>query len=236
MTPILPHFSQPVTLLGGGEVDREAFAEALLLAPQIVAADGGANVARAFGQRPEWVIGDLDSADRQNIADLDPSRVLFVAEQETTDFEKCLMRVRAPFLLGLGFTGLRFDHSLAACNALVRHPGQACLLVGRDDVIFHAPPRLSLDLVPGTRVSLFPMTEITGRSEGLRWPIAGLTLAPGGRIGTSNEAMGRVTMAFDTDGMLVILPRAALRAAIAALRPGFDAQAVPAAQAGVRGR
>lgn len=219
MTPVLPPFSEPITLLGGGETDLETLTEALLLAPRIVAADGGANVARSFGQRPELVIGDLDSADRQNLADLDPSRVLFVAEQETTDFEKCLMRLSAPFILGLGFTGLRFDHSLSACNALVRHSGSACLLLGRDDVIFHAPPRLALDLAPGTRVSLFPMAEVTGRSLGLRWPIEGLTLAPGGRIGTSNEATGRVEMEFDRAGMLVILPRPALRAAIAALRP-----------------
>ncbi|MCV2868227.1 thiamine diphosphokinase [Defluviimonas sp. WL0002] len=236
MPPTLPPFSQPVTLLGGGEVDRETLSEALSFAPRIVAADGGANVARAFGHVPEWVIGDLDSADRRHLAELDPSRVLFVAEQESTDFEKCLMRLRAPFILGLGFTGLRFDHSLSACNALVRHPGSTCLLVGRDDVIFHAPSSVSLDLAPGMRVSLFPMAEVSGRSEGLRWPIAGLTLAPGGRIGTSNEATGRVEMEFDSHGMLVILPRIALGAAIAALRPDCGQPAAPAGPAAARGR
>ncbi|MCT8329677.1 thiamine diphosphokinase [Albidovulum sediminis] len=235
MSPVLPPFSQPITLLGGGEVDHETLAEALLLAPVIVAADGGANVAWAHGHSPEWVVGDLDSADRRKLADMPPERVLFVAEQETTDFEKCLRRLDAPFVLGLGFTGPRFDHSLSACNALARNPRSACLLLGRQDVIFHAPARLALDLDPGTRVSLFPMAEVTGRSDGLRWPIAGLTLAPGGRIGTSNEATGRVEMEFDSAGMLVILPRAALRAAIAALRPEWGDPAAPAGQAAARG-
>ena len=62
------------------------------------------------------------------------------------------------------------------------------------------------------------MAAITGRSTGLRWPIDGLTLAPDGRIGTSNEVQDRrVTLDFDSDGMLVILPRRNLRAVIAAM-------------------
>ena len=236
MSPVLPPFSQPITLLGGGEVDRETLAEALLLAPRIVAADGGANVAQRLGRRAEWVIGDLDSADRQILADLGPEHVLFVAEQETTDFEKCLTRLTAPFILGLGFMGPRFDHVLATCNALARHHGTPCLLLGALDVIFHAPRRIALDLPSGTRLSLFPMTRVTGRSTGLRWPIGGLVFTPDGRVGTSNEVTGPVEMDFDGPGMLVILPRAALTAAIAALRRASGAPDAPAGPAGVRGR
>jgi len=221
MTPELPPFKEPITLLGGGEVDKDALSEALLLAPKIVAADGGANVARALGKRPEWVVGDLDSVDRQILADTDPSRVLFVAEQETTDFEKCLMRIDAPFVLGLGFTGPRFDHTLAAWNALAKYPRRACLLLGRKDVAFLAPPRLRLELAADTRLSIFPLAPVQGRSRGLRWPIDGLDLSPLGRIGTSNQAEGPVDLEFDGPGALLILPRAALRPAIAALRPGW---------------
>lgn len=221
MTPTLPPFMEPVTLLGGGEVNKDVLSQALLIAPRIVGADGGANVAHAYGKSPDWVVGDLDSIDRQILADMDPARVLFVAEQETTDFEKCLMRIKAPFILGLGFTGPRFDHTLAAWNALAKHPDRACLLLGQKDVAFLSPPRLHLELVADTRVSIFPLAPTRGRSRGLRWPIDGLELSPLGRIGTSNAAEGPVTLEFDTPGALLILPRSALGAAIDALRPGW---------------
>ena len=45
-------------------------------------------------------------------------------------------------------------------------------------------------VAPGERVSIHPLAPITfWRSEGLKYPLDGLTLAPGVRIGTSNEAL-----------------------------------------------
>jgi thiamine pyrophosphokinase len=100
---------------------------------------------------------------------------------------------------------------------LARSP-RRCVLVAPHDVVFAARGDVSLDLVPGTRVSLFPMAAVTGRSEGLAWPIEGLNFRPDGRIGTSNEATGPVRMRLDGSGMLVILPRIALGVVVAALR------------------
>jgi thiamine pyrophosphokinase len=91
------------------------------------------------------------------------------------------------------------------------------VLVGPHDVVFVAPARVVLALAAGTRVSLFPMAPVTGRSEGLRWPIAGLHFDPAGRTGTSNEALGQVAMEFDRRGMVVLVPRDALPAVIEGL-------------------
>jgi thiamine pyrophosphokinase len=63
------------------------------------------------------------------------------------------------------------------------------------------------------------MASVTGRSAGLEWPIAGIDFAPDGMIGTSNRVGARrVVLEFDRRGMLVILPRRRLDAAIRALR------------------
>jgi len=208
----------PVIFLGGGEFAPDVLDEALTFARVVVAADGGAAHAIAAGLMPEAVIGDFDSLDSATRAAIASERLHRVDEQVTTDFEKCLVRVECPLSLAVGFTGARIDHALAVMTALVAHPGRRCIVLGPEDLAFHAPRDLALDLVPGTRVSLFPMRPGTGRSEGLRWPIDGLELAPWGRIGTSNEAVeARVRLAFDGPGMLVILPRAALGAAVAAL-------------------
>ena len=205
-----------VTLLGGTTVLRADVDWALRRAPVLVAADGGAAWALAFGMMPRRVIGDMDSLSDRDARRIPQERLVRVAEQESTDFEKCLDRIRAPAVIGLGFLGGRVDHTLAALSCVARR-GAPCLLVGPHDVAFAAPPQISLDLPEGCRLSLFPMAPVTGRSTGLAWPIDGLDLGPMARIGTSNRATGRVTLAFDGPGMVVLLPTAQRDAAWDAL-------------------
>ncbi len=219
-----------ITLVGGGPVSGRDLATALRRAPMLVAADGGADRALARGQQPQAVIGDMDSISDAARGVMADGAVHLMAEQETTDFDKALRSVSAPFVLGLGFTGARLDHGLAVFNALVRHVGTACVVIGPQDVVFAAPPDLRLRFRVGDRVSLFPMAPVTGSSQGLEWPLQGIRFAPDGMIGTSNRAVAReVTLRFDTPGMLVILPRARVDAAITAvtgLRPPWPLPAL----------
>lgn len=207
---------EPVTLVGGGEMTAASLHEVLALAPSLVAADGGANLLSALGKRPDALIGDLDSVLPQVRDQIRAENVLHVSEQETTDFEKCLVRIAAPLILGVGFTGARVDHALAVWNALVRHPDRPCLILSELDVAFVLPRRTRLALAPGTRVSLFPMGRVGVVSSGLRWPTEGIAFAPDGPIGTSNMATGPVTLTADAPRMVAILPRDCLRQAIAA--------------------
>lgn len=210
-------FDDPVCLVGGGAVAPIQLRDALALAPRLIAADGGANVALAEGLVPELVIGDLDSILPEVRARLPADRLVHVAEQVTTDFEKCLSRINAPYVLGLGFLGPRIDHTLAVFGAMSRLAGRNCILLGEEDLIFVCPPQIDLALSAGTRVSLFPMAPVGGQSRGLRWPIDGLAFAPTGLGGTSNEATGPVTLAIEAPSMLVILPVERLSVVISAL-------------------
>ncbi len=217
MSHIIVRSSAYITLLGGGKSRRNELSEALTLAPCLVAADGGAAVALRYGHMPRTVIGDLDSLDPDTRAAL-PSQVLHeIAEQDSTDFDKALRSVEAPLVLGVGFLGRRVDHQLANFSTLVRRAERRCILIGKRDVVLAAPRRIELDLERGSRVSLFPLREMRGRSDGLHWPIDGLDFHPVGQIGTSNRVSGRggpVTLEFESPGMLLILPRKALPAAI----------------------
>lgn len=207
-----------VTLLGGGDVDAHDLADSLARAPALVAADSGADRAMALGYRPDSVIGDLDSVSAATRAALPQDRLIHVAEQESTDFEKALTRIDAPGVLALGLTGRRTDHELAAWHVLMRHPEPPCIVLGAEDIVFLAPLHMALDLPVGTRVSLFPMAPVAGRSTGLRWPIDGVGFAPGKAIGTSNRSTApRVSLTFETRAMLVILPKTQLSAALSAL-------------------
>lgn len=214
-----------VTLAGAAPFSARLLARALALAPALVAADGGADRLLRHGAEPQVVIGDLDSLSATARARL-AVRLHAIPEQETTDFDKALRSVRAPFVLGIGFSGARIDHTLAVLNALARHPDRRCLILSADEVCFLVPRSLTLHLRPGTRVSLFPLGPVRGTSEGLRWPIGGIDFAPGGAIGTSNEATAPlVRLAFDAPRMLAMLP---LRSLEEVLR-GFGLQsAAPA--------
>jgi thiamine pyrophosphokinase len=210
MQDIIVHSPAPVTLIGGGQSDAESLQDALALGPKLVAADGGAGVAMAAGHLPDAVIGDMDSLHPADRARLPEERIHPVNEQDTTDFEKCLMAIRAPLVLGLGFTGPRLDHQMAAFNTLVRHYRQRCILIGPSEIVMLAPPSLRLNLRGGDVVSLFPMGAVEAKSEGLHWPVGGLSFAPDGRVGTSNRATGPIWLAVTAPKMLLILPRATL--------------------------
>ena len=216
------HGLEPITLIGGGLVTEGDLRACLSLAPRLVAADGGALLALDFGAIPVAVIGDMDSGSEAVARGVPAGAVHRIAEQDSTDFDKALRNIDAPLVLGVGFTGRRVDHELACYNALVRHPDLRCVLVGSDDVVCLCPPSLRLELTEGTRVSLFPMAEVRGRSDGLAWPIDGLRFAPDAQIGTSNVATGPVQLDVEAPGLLLILPRDALPELVRALleQPG----------------
>lgn len=219
MTRTLLRSDTPVTLVGGGPVAADQLGVALGLAPTVVAADGGADVALPEPHRFRAVIGDLDSLRGRRGLEAAGVAVHEVAEQNSTDLEKCLYSVSAPLFIGLGFLGGRLDHTLAAMSALLGRPDVVAVLVGENDVCFLCPELLEMDLPAGTRVSLYPLAPSRGvTGEGLRWPIGGRDLAPGGLIGTSNAATGGpVRIGFDSRCVLVILPADRLGSVCAAV-------------------
>ncbi|MFY0309707.1 thiamine diphosphokinase [Leisingera sp. D0M16] len=214
---IVEHF-EPITLVGGGEIASGALEEALALAPVLVAADGGAAAALARGHVPQAVIGDFDSLSDAVRAQLPPGSLHPVAEQDSTDFDKALRSIGAPVVLAVGFLGARVDHQLAAFSTLMQGYETPCVLIGETEVIFHLTGEVELPARAGEVISLFPMQQVTGRSEGLEWPIEGLVMSPMGRIGTSNRALGPVRLLPDGPGLLMIVPRRLLRDVMAALR------------------
>ena len=214
-------YETAVTLVGAGALERAMVEAALRLAPVLIAADGGADRLAEMRLRPSAVIGDMDSIADPERWRAGPATFVRLAEQDTTDFEKCLYATEAPLYLAVGFTGRRLDHTLAVLHTLLRYPGKRVVLVGEHEVGALAPPgaTLRLGVTPGARVSIYPLLPVTAtRSRGLVWPIDGLALAPGTRIATSNEASQPVVeLAFDGPGALVMLEREALGALVGAI-------------------
>lgn len=214
MSSVIVHSDAPILLVGAGEISPEDLTDSLTWAPKVVAADGGAAAVLAAGLVPDAVVGDLDSVpDDRRLA----GRLHRMAGQDDTDFDKGLAATRAPLVLAVGFSGGRMDHSLAVVSGMARRPDVRVVVVGRTSVMCLLPPRFEIDLAPGSPVSLWPLMPVTGRSEGLRWPLAGVDLAPDGRIGTSNEATGPVRLEADRPGLFLILRRADMGTLITSL-------------------
>ena len=201
------HSDRPVTLVGAGQATAQDLQISLTMAQTCVAADGGAAQALAAGVTPAAVIGDLDSLDADTRDRIPAEHVHLVAEQDSTDFEKALLRIAAPLVIGVGFLGGRIDHQLAVFHTLTRFPQRVCVLLGTQEVICLAPPQLRLPTEAEETVSLFPLGPVAGQSDGLQWPIAGLSFDPLSKIGTSNRATGPVELSFDRASMLLVLPR-----------------------------
>ena len=207
----------PVTLVGGASVEKKLVKLALSLAPIPLAADGGAENLLASGVSPRAVIGDMDSISSFSLAQIPPNCRFKISEQNTTDFEKCLLNIAAPIFLCVGFLGGRTDHQMAAFSVITRYAHKPCLLLGDRDVIFVVPPFLEIDLPIGTRVSLFPMGQLQILSEGLKWKTNGITFAPEGAIGTSNISTGVVRLTPSMPKMLIIIPSSQLSLAFQTL-------------------
>lgn len=214
-------YAHPLTLVGGGALDAAMLAEARAIAPNMIAADGAADRLAEFGVEPLAVIGDMDSIRAPEDWRGGPVPYFEISDQNSTDFEKCLISTEAPFYLAAGFTGRRIDHMLAVFHAMLGHRAKTIILIGEQDVIALLPPgrTVAFQVAKEARVSLFPLLPATGVvSTGLFWPVEGLAMAPGTQIGTSNIAVAeRVEIAFDAPGMLLFLERSYLRTLVEAL-------------------
>lgn len=217
-------FDAPLLLVGGGPADDALLAEAEALTTHLVAADGGADRVAALrgAARLEAMIGDMDSVgDAAAWAARLGARFLHVAEQDSTDLQKCLRLTRAPLTIGVGFMGGRIDHSLAALSALTGWPGRAIILLGEEDCAALLPPDWSCHVGRGTRVSLFPLAPCRiERCSGLEWPADGIDFRPAGPVGASNRASEDVVRLGGVgDGLLILLPRDRVDALARSLLP-----------------
>ncbi len=193
-----------VTLVGGAGFSKTLLSKCLILADDLVAADGGANFL-PIQSVPKYIIGDLDSIVSPEKWVERGSKLIRVNDQESTDFDKCISAIKSKKIIALGFMDQRLDHFLAACNSLVRCKRQI-FLIGKRDIIFHLPNEFSIKLPINSRVSLFPFKYIKSvEAVGLKYPVEDVSFSPIGKIGTSNVSTTKnIKISYRGSGMLGI--------------------------------
>lgn len=171
----------------------------LAAAGLIVAADGGAQHCRALGLRPNVVIGDLDSLDAEERAELEAQGTRIIshpADKDQTDLELALLHAKetgAQEIVVVGGLGRRWDHSVANL-LLAAHPqfsDQSILFLDGEQRLFVIRGRVRLEAKIGERVSLLALGgDAQGvKARGLQYPLNGETLSFGSSRGVSNVVL-----------------------------------------------
>ncbi|MDR3201153.1 MAG: thiamine diphosphokinase [Spirochaetales bacterium] len=156
-----------------------------------VAADSGLLLARSFGIRPDYIVGDMDSLpDTRILGEYEPSRVFtYPREKDFTDTELGIRLARekgCDRVIILGGGGGRMDHFLALYSLFHRENPPALWLTDRDEILY-INSRCVLEGRAGQEISLFPVGSdpVRMKSSGLKWPLDEL-LWRVGDIGISN--------------------------------------------------
>jgi len=179
-----------VVVLSGGP-DRPAV-DALPPGAAVIAADGGAELARRLGLAVDLVVGDLDSISAATLAGIAQVE-RHAAEKDATDLELALqaaLRLEPERILVLGSAGGRLDHLFGSLLLLAAEDyagvgidaqiGPAAVHVVRGERILRGEP--------GEPISLFavhgPASGVV--THGLVYPLRAETLEPGSSRGVSN--------------------------------------------------
>ena len=182
--------SQALLICNGEPPRRKLAIQIADEASLIVAADGGANIARTLGIRPGVIIGDLDSVTKQTLKFFASAEHIRVRRQDNTDLEKALDHLvdkKQTSVTILAATGKRLDHTLGNLAVLWNYTRSLAITVVADDWI--AVPidgTLKAEAKVGTTVSLIPFGACSGITlRGLQYPLTEATMAVG-EIGVSN--------------------------------------------------
>jgi len=156
-----------------------------------VCADGGANYAAKLGERPDLIIGDLDSITASTVRRFQSVVTRRIADQNSTDLEKALswlVRKNYSDIIVLGATGGRVDHLAGNLSVLGKFSKRARItFVDESGEMRAVGSEMTLDVPAGTTVSLIPLSRCEGIvTKGLKWELQNGVLELGFREGTSN--------------------------------------------------
>jgi thiamine pyrophosphokinase len=210
--------AEKILIVSGGTLD-DAFVLWLMRREKfdrVFACDKGMEFFYRNHWEPDLILGDFDSADPA-VLEYFRSRPVelqqFPAEKDWTDTELAIrlaLEQKPKEIYLLGATGSRLDHVLGNIGLL--EPG---LEAGVQ--IFLLDPCNRIRLIDrelylkkaeqfGAYISLFPWEgPVHGLTlEGMKYPLANVTLAPGCSLGLSNEISESEARIFFTEGKLLV--------------------------------
>ncbi|OQY76553.1 MAG: thiamine diphosphokinase [Ignavibacteriales bacterium UTCHB1] len=177
----------------------------------LVCVDGAGNYLKRLNIIPDIVIGDLDSITATNLNYFKKRRVeiLRITEQETTDFEKSLMYLKAhncSDVTVIGAMSNRTDHTLNNFSVMKRYSDKMNIKMVDDKFeVSFVTKSINFKTVPGETVSFIGFPVARGvTTSGLEFPLNNEDLEFGIKEGTLNRATSRKIAINFTSGDLLI--------------------------------
>jgi thiamine pyrophosphokinase len=183
----------------------------------IICADGGTRHALSLNVKPDLIIGDMDSAERevlQRYKDDGVSIELFPQDKNETDLELAISRaieLDPKEIIIVGALGGRLDQTLANIALLTstRHLSLVTRLDDGVEAVLLCRDRAQVHGRSGDIVSLIPWlgeaTEV--QTTNLKWPLRKETLYPDKTRGISNEMTDETASVSIGSGLLLIVHR-----------------------------
>lgn len=205
-------------IVSGGVAGNDAFVRAHCLnADFLVGVDGGVLMLERLGVRPDYAVGDFDTAGPAAVARLIAAGVPIERhppEKDATDTHLALLVAVEHGATDIDVLGVlggpRYDHMLAAVLNLTL-PALASVRVTIGDPLhtirlLHAGEQLKLHGAPGEYVTLLALTETAMgvRGTGLRYPLPE-TFLRGDSRGVSNELTAAEASIALGEGLLLVV-------------------------------
>lgn len=207
-----------IIIFANGELPDINKARLLLnLDDYIICADGGTYHALVLGLKPNLVVGDMDSLDKDQCKELEKIGVpieLFPHDKNETDLELAINRAveqDAEEILIVGALGGRLDQTLGNIG-LLADAQLAKRNIRLDDgieEIFFCRDQSQVHGRSGDIVSLIPWgNPVHGvQTQGLKWVLHRETLFPEKTRGISNEMTDNLASVSIETGLLLIVHR-----------------------------
>ncbi|MEO8209189.1 MAG: thiamine diphosphokinase [bacterium] len=177
----------------------------------IIAADGGANYLKKIHVIPDLIIGDLDSIKKLTLQYFQKRKVKVnkIKEQETTDFEKCLMfckKNKLKDIIVVGAISMRPDHTLNNFSVLKRHyKSLNVILISDEFEIFFIRKFIKFKYRINEIVSLLAIPKANKiYTKGLKYKLSNESLSFGVREGTLNKSISEdIIISFESGSLLL---------------------------------
>ncbi len=201
-----------LVILNGYPVSRQLLAYFWNKSDVCICTDGSFHFVSDAGFTPDFVIGDMDSLDKEQLPEnIKKNRIVQEYNQDTTDFQKTLNYLKKKLVEEvnvLGLVGSRVDHLLFNISILKLYytdfqkicfwtPSESIELAFKEKVI---------TAKTGSRISFFPLFGRVEKlsSEGLEYELLGENLDFGGCVSISNRVKKTPVKLYWKRGMLII--------------------------------
>lgn len=204
-----------ILILTNGEYGDYSFCKDVIQYDKVICADNGMKHAKYLGVIPDYIVGDFDSSDSEDLQYFKEQGVIIhkVPQiKDETDTEIAIdkaISLSADQIHVFGGVGSRMDHTLGNIHLLykaLRNGVRACLM-NPNNVITLIEDEIVLEGEIGELVSLIPFTEVvTGvNTSGLAYQLTDGVFEMGRPYGISNYMTEREARVEINTGKLLVI-------------------------------